>query len=146
MATVRAHVNASPSEVYRILANGWTYTQWVVGASHMRAVEADWPAVNSKIYHAIGLWPLTIRDYTQIEKQIPDRQLLLAAQGRPFGHAKIDLRLEPREDGTEVVMREELVGKSKWLMRIAAFDALVARRNAESLARLAALSERRTEP
>ena len=41
IATVRAHIHVPLSDVYAVLANGWTYTPWVVGASHMRAVDPD---------------------------------------------------------------------------------------------------------
>ncbi len=44
MATVHAHIDASPDSVFAVLADGWHYSNWVVGTSHVRAVQADWPA------------------------------------------------------------------------------------------------------
>lgn len=146
MAIVRALIHQPPSQVYDVLADGWSYSQWVVGTSHIRAVDADWPAVGSKIHHATGVWPLMIRDSTEVAVERRDQHLVLTARGRPFGQATIDLRLEPRDGGTYVTMREEIRGPVDWLVRNPPMDALVWRRNTEALARLSALAERRTTP
>ncbi len=57
MATVSRVVAASPDQVWAVLADGWAYSNWVTGTSHMRAVAADWPAVGSKIHHRLGCGP-----------------------------------------------------------------------------------------
>jgi len=43
VATVTATIRATPAAVHAVLADGWAYAGWVVGASHVRAVQADWP-------------------------------------------------------------------------------------------------------
>ena len=54
---------AAPCErVWEVLAEGWTYTHWVVGNSRMRAVDPNWPEPGSSIRHSIGIWPLVIND------------------------------------------------------------------------------------
>ena len=40
----RRDSTATPGQVWAVIADGWTYSQWVVGNSRMRAVDADWPA------------------------------------------------------------------------------------------------------
>ena len=55
--TVKRDTIATRQQVWDVVADGWTYSQWVVGNSRMRAVEPDWPAVGSKIHHTIGIWP-----------------------------------------------------------------------------------------
>ena len=36
MATVTTHIGVSPTAVYAVLANGWHYSGWVAGTSHMQ--------------------------------------------------------------------------------------------------------------
>ena len=71
MATNSARINASRTAVFGVLSDGWKYSNWVVGTSHMRAVEEAWPAVGSKLYHASGAWPLTERAPCALETTIP---------------------------------------------------------------------------
>ncbi len=66
MATVTGRIDARPDQVWDVLADGWPYSNWVVGSSHMRAVEAAWPAAGSRLFHASGVWPATLRDETPV--------------------------------------------------------------------------------
>ena len=146
MATVSAHIKASPTDVYDVLADGWTYTQWVVGTSHMRAVDADWPAVGSKLHHCVGVWPVSLRDHTEIKESEPNQRLLMTARGWPVGEAEVELVLTPEGGGTRVDIRETGTGGAGHLLRNPIGEKLIYRRNVESMARLAALVERRTTP
>jgi uncharacterized protein YndB with AHSA1/START domain len=146
MSTVTRSIKASPSQVFAVLANGWAYSNWVVGTSHMRAVDANWPAPGCALYHAAGLWPLVVRDKSVVEAVEPDRSMTLTAKGRPLGEARVMIELESDGDGTLVTMHETpIAGPGKWLHNPAS-EALLDRRNVESLARLAAIAERRSEP
>jgi hypothetical protein len=134
VGTVDRFIAAPPSEVFSVLADGWTYSNWVVGTSHMRAVAADWPAVGSKLHHASGVWPLALRDES------------VTVKGRPFGEAKVVMTLTAEDDGTRVSMYEAPTkGPGKWLHNQAT-EALLIRRNVEALARLGAIAERHTSP
>ena len=146
MATVSKHINATPAAVYRVLSDGWDYSQWVVGTSHVRAVDADWPAPGSKLHHAAGAWPLVVRDHTEINESEPDRRLLMTAKGWPFGEAIVEIVLTPDGSGTELRLSEQGAGGAGRLLRNPVGEALIYRRNVESVARLAALVERRTSP
>src|SRR5207248_1475605 len=44
VAHVEQVVNATPDRVFEVLADGWTYSDWVVGTAHIRDVDPDWPA------------------------------------------------------------------------------------------------------
>jgi uncharacterized protein YndB with AHSA1/START domain len=146
MATVSKTIQASPAEVFSVLSNGWLYSNWVVGTSHMRAVDAHWPAAGSKLHHASGVWPLVARDETTVQEVLTDARLVLTAKGRPFGEARVVLELAPVAGGTLVTMIETPVaGPAKWLHNPVA-EAVLVRRNVESLDRLAAVAERRTDP
>jgi hypothetical protein len=146
MATVTAYIDVPPGEVFAVLADGWSYSGWVVGTSHMQAVEKAWPSPGSRLFHSSGLWPVALTDETSVEVAKKDERLVLIARGRPFGEARIELSLSPEGGGTRVTMAETPVsGPGHWLHNRVA-DAVLHRRNVESLARLAAISERRTTP
>jgi uncharacterized protein YndB with AHSA1/START domain len=146
MASVTTHINALPEAVYAALADGWVYSQWVVGTSHVRAVDADWPAVGSKLHHAAGAWPLVVRDHTEMQELEPHRRMLMTARGWPFGEAEVEITLVAEGGGTRFTIREEATGGPGWLLRNPVGEGLIYRRNEESSARLAALVERRTVP
>lgn len=146
MANVSCFIAATPARVFAVLADGWAYSNWVTGTSHMRAVDAGWPAVGSKIHHAAGIWPAVVRDETVVDSVVVGQYLELTARGRPFGQAHVIIELHGDGNGTQVDMAETpIAGPGKWLNNPAA-EALLSRRNTESLARLAAIAERRTTP
>jgi hypothetical protein len=74
------------------MADGWTYSQWVVGNSRMRAVDPHWPDAGRTIHHSIGVWPALLNDSTVVLSSSPLRELVLLANGRPFGKARVTLR------------------------------------------------------
>jgi uncharacterized protein YndB with AHSA1/START domain len=140
------HIDAGPDAVFAVLSEGWFYSNWVVGTSHVRAVQSGWPEVGSRLYHASGVWPVVARDETVVEEMQPAQLLVLLARGWPLGEARVRLELAPSGTGTTVTMHETPVaGPGKWLSNPAT-EALLTRRNTESLARLAALVERHTAP
>lgn len=146
MAENTVFIARPPSDVFAVLSDGWRYSNWVVGTSHMRAVEPEWPAPGSRLFHMSGAWPLARRDDTVVERSEPDRRLVLTAHARPFGEAHIDITLEPEGDGCRVRMVETPSGgPGKWLHNPVS-EALLVRRNTESLQRLRALVERHTTP
>lgn len=146
MATNTCHIAASRDRVWTVLSDGWTYSNWVVGTSHLRAVERDWPAVGARLFHGSGPWPLLTRDETVVEESDPGARLVLTVRGRPFGEARVIMELESEADGCRVTMHETpIAGPGSWLHNPAS-EALLVRRNTETLNRLSALAELRTQP
>jgi uncharacterized protein YndB with AHSA1/START domain len=144
--TVERDIAATRQQVWNVIADGWTYSQWVVGNTRMRAVDPRWPTPGATIHHTIGIWPVVLNDETQVESSTPPEELVLLAKSRPFGAARITLRLTDTETGCCVEMAEVPVGGPlNWVPRRLALAAAYPR-NRECLARLAALAERRTEP
>ncbi len=143
MAQVSRHVAAPPERVFEILADGWTYAGWVVGASHIRAVDPHWPAPGSRILHAVGPWPVVIRDSTTVCEVTPGQRLLLRLRIWPFGEGEVELVVDPAPGGIgcTVTMDETLVS-GPWRLLGPAVGALLRARNTETLQRLAALAER----
>jgi uncharacterized protein YndB with AHSA1/START domain len=130
-------INTTPERIFAVLADGWSYASWVVGAAHIRDVDPGWPAAGTRIHHRVGPWPLQIDDQTVVRKVEPGTFLELDAQMWPLGAAIIRLRLEPvSATSTRVHMAETLTsGIGRLLPR--AIQALLLRpRNAEALRRI----------
>jgi hypothetical protein len=139
---VRRTTSAPPHAVWKVLADGWTYPSWVVGAARMRAVGADWPAVGAELHHSIGGWPFLINDTTRVLVSEPDRELRLRGRGWPAGEVEIQLLLQPAENGgCEIVMREDVVSGPTKAIPKPVRGPLIKRRNVEALLRLAYLAE-----
>lgn len=144
--TVTRDIAAPRSRVWDLLAEGWTYAQWVVGNSRMRAVDDDWPAPGSRILHSIGVWPLVINDETVVLRCVPQQELVLLARMGPVGAAQITLRLSdiPEDPGgcrvemAEVAVRGPLRVIPGRLQLLGIWP-----RNQECMWRLAGLAERR---
>ena len=128
--------------MWDVIADGWTYSQWVVGNSRMRAVDPNWPAPGSTIRHSIGVWPLVIDDESRVEESVPLAKLVLHAQGGPFGGARGILRLSDVPEGSRVVMEEYPVSGPGAMLPNRLSDLAAWPRNRETLWRLGALAER----
>jgi hypothetical protein len=126
-----------------VLADGWLYPSWVVGASRMRDVDRSWPAPGSQLHHSVGLWPLLLDDRTEVIGSIPQEELRLRAHGWPAGAAEVLIRLTPVEDGTEVTMEEDAVQGPARLVPGPLRQVGMIPRNREALRRLAFLAEGR---
>jgi uncharacterized protein YndB with AHSA1/START domain len=141
MIDVTATIDAPPDRVWAVLADGWSYPGWVVGATHMRDVDEGWPAVGTCLHHSVGPWPLVLNDSTTSIECEPRRLLVLDARAWPFGAARIRLELEETEPGrTTVTMSEQAQRGPGKLLPKPVQAALLIPRNRESLARLAHLA------
>ncbi len=147
MTEVQASVRASADRVFAELADGWAYVGWVVGASHIRDVDANWPEAGSKIHHQVGVWPLVIKDNTESLACEPGRRLLMRARGWPLGEATVEILLDERSpELTEVTLREApTAGPGQWLDNPLQRQLLQAR-NRETLRRLTDRVEHRAYP
>jgi uncharacterized protein YndB with AHSA1/START domain len=136
-------IDAPPQAVWDVLADGWLYPLWVVGATRMRAVEEDWPAVGSRIHHSAGVWPAVVDDNTEVKEVEPLQRLRLRAKGWPFGEADVVLELEAVGAGTRVTIREDAVQGPGRLVPGVVRAPMLKWRNTEALDRLAHLVEGR---
>ncbi|REF30843.1 SRPBCC family protein [Calidifontibacter indicus] len=144
---VRHTTSASPEAVWDVLADGWRYPCWVVGASRMRAVERGFPAAGTKLHHSVGSWPLLLDDDTEVLESQPARLLRIRAKTRPFGTAVVTLTLEPAADGgTTITMAEDADSGPIKAVPMVARQAAITPRNRESMLRLALLAERADQP
>jgi uncharacterized protein YndB with AHSA1/START domain len=144
VATVTRTIAAPPGQVFAVLADGWTYSDWVVGTAHIRDVDAGWPAVGTRLHHKAGPWPLSLQDSSTVLEMTPDRRLKLKAGLWPLGEATVDIHLEPDGPGaTRVTMHEEFDAGPLQAMRNKVNDLMLHGRNTEALSRLADLAENR---
>jgi hypothetical protein len=140
--TVTRDIGATRQRVWDVLADGWTYSGWVVGNSRIRAVDSNWPAPGTRILHSIGTWPAVINDETVVQSCVSGEELVLLAKVRPAGVARITLRLtDLRGGGCRVAMSEVAVSRPlRWVPdRVQLLG--VAPRNRECTWRLAMIAE-----
>jgi len=141
MATNELAANCAPDDVFRVLANGWLYPVWVVGASRMRDVDAAWPAPGARIHHSFGIWPAVLDDKTESLEWDPPRRAVMRAHGWPLGSARVQIEAEPTVTGCLIRITEDADGGPGRLVPKPARDAFTRVRNAETLNRLRHLAE-----
>lgn len=144
MSTRRRPVNATPEQVWDVLADGWLFPLFVVGASRMRDVDHTWPGVGSCLHHSVGTWPALVDDTTEVLEVEEPARLVLKARAWPAGEARVEIHLLPQGDNTLVSITEDAVAGPGLLMPKPLRDVQLAWRNDETLRRLAYVVEGRT--
>lgn len=143
MAENNRLIHATPERVWDVLADGWTYPLWVVGAARIRAVDDEWPAPSSRLHHSVGVWPLLIDDYTEVTDVVPAHSVTLRARAWPMGTARVAISLEPVGSETNVRIVEDAESGPGVLVPRPVRGITLKWRNAETLRRLAFLAEAR---
>jgi uncharacterized protein YndB with AHSA1/START domain len=136
-------IAATPDEVFDVLTDGWLLPTWVVGATHIRDVDKAWPAPTSRVHHQVGAWPFMISDTTAVVTCERPRELVLQARAWPIGEARIELTVAAHDGGSLVQMAEEPSHGSARILDNPLQRRMLAARNRECLARLAAIAENR---
>lgn len=144
MAVVEQTVAASRERIFSVLADGWTYSDWVVGTAHIRAVDENWPQPGSRVHHRAGPWPVSLEDSTLSLACEPPGMLLLRPRLWPLGEAEVRITLtELGPERTRVRIAEDFTaGPLRWV-RTKVNDLVMHKRNQESLRRLADIAVRR---
>lgn len=139
---VDRHVAATPERVFEVVADGWLYPVWVVGAARMRDVDATWPAPGSRLHHSFGVWPALLDDVTEVLRCDPPRRIVLKARGWPVGEAVVDLQVTPDgAGGCTVRLGEDATGGPGRLVPFPLRRVAIGVRNTETLRRLAFVAE-----
>lgn len=144
MATVSRTISVPPDRVWSVLADGWSYPLFVVGASRMRHVDRAWPEVGTKLHHSVGVWPALIDDATQVLEMQPGARLKLRAKGWPLGEAEVEFRLTEHPDGTLLEITEEPTSGPGVLAPPPVRGVSLRWRNTETLRRIALIAENRS--
>lgn len=138
-------MTCSPEDVFAVLADGWLFPTWVVGASRMRDVDANWPKVESHLHHSFGVWPALINDSTVVLEYDPPRRMVFQPSGWPLGEARVEIDVQRRANGCAVRMREMAVRGPGALVPAPLLDLVLHPRNRETLHRLAYIAEGRDD-
>jgi hypothetical protein len=139
-------VSAKQDDLFAVLADGWMYSGWVVGASHIRDVDPHWPQRGARIHHTVGVWPLTLKDTTSVLACEPNWLLELDARGWPLGRAHVRIELNQVRDGrTRIHMTENIAGGPGRLIPKPMTDPALRARNREALHRLVDIAVGRHE-
>lgn len=144
MSTTSRPIRATPEQVWSVLADGWLYPLFVVGAARMREVDDTWPAVGARLHHSVGSWPVLVDDTTEVLEVEEGRRLLLLARAWPAGHAHVEITLAPDGSRTVVTMVENATAGPGALIPKPLQDPQLHLRNVETLRRLAFVVEGRT--
>ncbi len=143
MSTTSRSIAATPDEVWSVLADGWLYPLFVVGASRMREVDDPWPAVGSRLHHSVGTWPLLIDDTTEVLEVEEPQRILLRARAWPAGEAHVEITVHPDGPSSLVTIKEQATSGPGALVPKPVQDVQLHARNVETLLRLAFVVEGR---
>jgi uncharacterized protein YndB with AHSA1/START domain len=143
MFTVHRVIRSDPADVWAVLADGWLFPLWVVGATRMRQVDPHWPAEGARLHHSIGSWPMLIDDTTSVTGSEPGKVLSLLASAGPTGKVAVDIELVPENGGTRVTMSEDVVAGPGSYVPAPLRSPLLRWRNVEALRRLSLIVENR---
>ncbi len=141
MSTTSRLIRTAPEQVWSVLADGWAYPLFVVGATRMRDVDPGWPAVGCRLHHSVGVWPAVLDDDTEVLEVEPGSRLVLRARAWPAGAAHVEFQLTPQGSDTEVSLTEDAVSGPGRLVPKPLRDAQLTWRNTETLRRLALVAE-----
>lgn len=86
---------------FEVLEDPRALRRLVVGTRKVRRFDPRWPDPGSTVLYRAGVFPLFIRDRTQILECEPGRRLVLDARASRVGRFRVEFRFEAdRQDGT----------------------------------------------
>ena len=137
------HVAVPPEKVFDVLRDPRSYGHWVVGSRKIRDADPGFPAPGTKFHHQQGFGPLRLNDETEVVESAPPHRLVLHAKFRPFGTQVVTMEIAPEGGGSRVTMLEGPGDAFTRLIFNPLLDALLKRRNDESLRRFKEMAEGR---
>jgi hypothetical protein len=143
VSTTTRVMQCDAESVWAVLADGWLYPLFVVGASRMREVDESWPAAGSRLLHSVGAWPALLDDATECLECEPASRLRLSAHAWPSGRAEVTFTLRETARATEVTLEEDAASGPARLVPGPVRSPLLHWRNTETLRRLSHLAEGR---
>lgn len=145
MTTVERVIAGHPDQIFDVLTDAWLMPVWVVGATHIRDVDEGWPHPPARMHHQVGPWPFSLSDSTAVVTYERPQRFVLQGRAWPLGEVRIELTIERHPEGSLVAMAEAPSHGAARILDNPLQRKVLAARNRESLARLAAIVENRRE-
>lgn len=137
-------VSAPPKDVWAVLADGWSYDQWVVGTKDIRQVDPSWPAEGSSLGYTVGFGPFVLEDRTTVRIAEPMHRLELEASAWPLGTARISIDVLAWGGDSVVVIDEHPLRGPGWHLQNPLLEVALSLRNRRMVHHLAQLAETRS--
>jgi carbon monoxide dehydrogenase subunit G len=139
---IQIEVHAPTSLVWEVLCDPARYPDFVPGAKYERDHDPEWPAPFTQLHHTIGWGPLSLRDVTKVEENVPGTSLTLIAGMSVLGTSAVRFTLEAVDDEhTRVGIEEWPVSGPIERTWNRLFDGLMTARNQELLRRFRDVTE-----
>lgn len=145
MARRHRLIKVDPERVWRVLADGGRYAEWVVGTASSEPVRGQWPEVGAAIGYEIRLGPLRFTNETVVRRAVEGSVLELEAHAGALGTARIALEVHRWGSYTLVTVDEHPLRGAAGTLHNAAAEALIQLRHRAMLARLAHICEAEAE-
>ena len=143
MSSTTRFMRCAPDDVFEVLADGWSFASWVVGAARIREVDGTWPEAGSQIHHSVGLWPMLIDDTTSVISIDRPHAIELKVRAWPTGEGRVRLECTAEEGGTRVGMTADATAGPAMAIPRPVRDPMLVARNTVSVKRLGYLAERK---
>jgi hypothetical protein len=143
MAVRNLLIPYKPDAVWSVLADGYSYGEWVVGTREIHSVDQKWPQVGSSLRFTAGLGHLSITDFTTSRLCVPGSRLELEARALPYGSVRISIEILPWGDESLVIIDEHHLRGPSPLLENPLVEIGLTIRNRQMLRRLARAVENR---
>jgi len=141
VAITHAQISAPPERIFAVLADPYSYGDWVVGSDVIRDADVNWPAIGARFHHRVGFLWLKVNDHTEVIDVEPPLRLVMHARARPVGTAQVTMLLTAHTRGTYVTMIEAAGDRLSRVGMNRLTDPLVRLRNIKALRRLKRIAE-----
>jgi uncharacterized protein YndB with AHSA1/START domain len=137
-------VKAPPEEVWSVLADGRSYSEWVVGTQEIVEVDPEWPRPGNSIHFRAGAGPLSLRDHTVSRVCEPPHLLQLEAYAHPIGSVRISIEVVSWGSDSLVILDEHPLRGPGLLLENPLVEGILTLRNRRMVRLLARLVEERS--
>jgi len=141
MARNQIDVDATVDDVFDVLRDPFSYSDWVVGTKQIVDADPSWPAVGSGFEFRVGAGPVGMHGTTRVLDFDDCRRLRLETKSLPIGTIVITIEAHDIGDGRSRVTLDE--SSSAMPLLSPGFDVMLHLRNYESLTRFRNIVEGR---
>jgi len=141
MARNQIDVQATVDDIFDVLRDPYSYSDWVVGTKEIVDADESWPAVGSGFRFRVGAGPVGLHGTVRALDFDDGRRLRLETKSMPIGTIVITIEAHDLGEGRARVTLDE--SSSAMPLLSSGFDVMLHLRNYESLTRLRNLVEGR---